>query len=128
MRADAESHAEEDRKRLAEIEVRNQCDARVYQVEKLLSESRAKLNESDITKVEGALEQCKRALADGGADRIRSASEALDKATHEVAEALHRSGTVAGAAPSRTGKGAGQDSGAGAAVDAECVDESKKPD
>ncbi len=45
MRADAESHAEEDRKRLAEIEARNLCDARVYQVEKLLLESREKLSD-----------------------------------------------------------------------------------
>ena len=111
MRADAESHAEEDRKRLAEVEARNQCSARVYQIEKLLGESRAKLTESDITKVEAALELCKRALADGGADGIRCASEALDKAAREVAEVLHRSGAAAGAA-----------------VDAECVDESKKPD
>ena len=111
MRADAESHAEEDRKRLAETEARNECDARVYQVEKLLGESRAKLTESDITKVEKALEQCRRALAHGGADGIRSASEALDKSTRDVAEVLHRSGTAAGAA-----------------ADAKRAEESKKPD
>jgi molecular chaperone DnaK len=111
MRADAESHAEEDRKRLAEIEARNQCGARVYQVEKLLGESREKLTENDAMAVEKALEQCKRALADGGVDRIRSAAEALDKATHEAAEVLHRSGAVGGAA-----------------VETEFVDESKKPD
>jgi molecular chaperone DnaK len=94
MRADAESHAEEDRKRLAEVEARNLCDARVYQVEKLLGQSREKLSDRDIAKVEGALEQCRSALADGGAERIRSASEALGKATQEVAEALHRTGAA----------------------------------
>ena len=111
MRADAESHAEEDRNRLAEVEARNQCGARVYQVEKLLSESREKLTDSDIRAVEEALDQCRRALADGGADRIRSASEALDKATNAVAEALH---------PSRTA--------AGAAIDAGSAEGSRKPD
>ena len=94
MRADAEHHAEEDRKRLAEVEARNLCDARVYQVEKLLGENRGKLSDDDIAKVEGALEQCKRALADGGAERIRSASQALGKTTQEVAEALQRTGAV----------------------------------
>jgi len=94
MRADAEAHAEEDRKRLAEVEARNQCDARVYQVGKLLGESREKLSDGDIAKVEGSLEQCKRALVDGDAERIRSASEALGKATQEVAEALHRTGAA----------------------------------
>ncbi len=128
MRADAESHAEEDRKRLAEIEVRNQCDARVYQVEKLLAESREKLTESDVLVVEQALDQCKRALADGGVDRIRSAAEALDNATDKVAEALHHSGAATGAAASRQGKNVEQGSGAGGLIDAEWVDKSKKPD
>ena len=94
MRADAEAHAEDDRKRLAEVEARNQCDARVYQVERLLGESRERLSEGDIAKVEGSLEQCKRAPLDGDAERIRSASEALGKATQEVAEALHRTGAA----------------------------------
>ena len=94
MRADAEAYAEEDRKRLVEVEARNQCDARVYQVERLLGESREKLSDGDIAKVEGALQQCKCALVDGDAERIRSASEALGKATQEVAEALHRAGAA----------------------------------
>src|SRR5574337_1118992 len=72
MRKEAESHAEEDRKRLAEIEARNQCDTRVYQVEKLLRENREKLSEPDIKSTEEALEQGKRALADGGLDQIKS--------------------------------------------------------
>jgi molecular chaperone DnaK len=94
MRVDAEFHAEEDRKRLAEIEARNLCDARVYQVEKLLGQSREKLSDRDIAKVEGALEQCRSALADGGAERIGSALEALGKTTQEIAEALHRTGAA----------------------------------
>ena len=125
MRADAESHAEEDRERLAEIEVRNQCDARVYQVEKLLRENREKLTESDILAVEEALDQCKRALA-GDGDRIRSAAEALDEATDKVAEVLRHSGAVAGAGAFWTEKGERQDSGE--VIDAAFVDESKKPD
>src|SRR6202166_919174 len=55
MRNDAESHAEEDKKRLAEIEARNQCDNRVYQVEKLIADNRDKLSESDTRPVEAAL-------------------------------------------------------------------------
>jgi molecular chaperone DnaK len=66
----------------------------VYQVEKLLGENRGKLSDDDIAKVEGALEQCKRALADGGAECIRSALQALGKTTQEVAEALQRTGAV----------------------------------
>jgi len=56
MRTEAESHAEEDRKRLTEIEARNQLDNRVYQVEKVLRENREKLTDADAKLAEEALE------------------------------------------------------------------------
>ncbi|HEX2713107.1 MAG TPA: molecular chaperone DnaK [Candidatus Acidoferrales bacterium] len=132
MRTEAESHAEEDRRHLAEIEARNQCDARVYQVEKLLRENREKLSESDIKSVEEALERCKRALAGDRIDEIKSSAEALERATHRIAETLYRTGAAAGTA---AGSGAGPSAGApqgtkpGDVIDAEYVDvdESKKP-
>ncbi|MBI3669349.1 MAG: molecular chaperone DnaK [Acidobacteria bacterium] len=134
MRTDAESHAEEDRKRLAEVEARNQCDARVYQVEKLLRENREKLSEADIKTVEAALEKCKSALADGGIERIKSATEELERATHKIAEVLYRSPAASGAPGSQPGAGPSQaDASKGTApgevIDAEYVDvdESKKP-
>ena len=89
MRAEAEVHADEDRKRLAEVETWNECDARVYQVQKLLGESREKLTAKEIAKVEDALEQCRTALTDGGVERIRCASEKLGKAAQDVADSLH---------------------------------------
>ncbi|HJY86563.1 MAG TPA: molecular chaperone DnaK [Candidatus Acidoferrales bacterium] len=135
MRADAEVHSEEDRKRLAEIEARNQCDTRVYQLEKLLRENREKLSESDVKAAETALEEAKRAMADGGVDRIKSAMEALETASHKIAEVLYRSGTApsAGAAAGGAGgpgaTGSGKGAGQGEVIDAEYVDvdESKKP-
>jgi molecular chaperone DnaK len=132
MRSEAESHAEEDRRRLAEIEARNQCDARVYQVEKLLRENREKLSEADIKTVEEALERCKRAMAGDQIDEIKSATEALERSTHRIAEVLYRTGAAApgGGAPG-AGPGAGTTSGTkpGDVIDAEYVDvdESKKP-
>ncbi len=136
MRAEAESHAEEDRKRLAEIEARNQCDTRVYQVEKLLRENREKLPEADAKLVEEALEQCRRALADGSIDRIKSSTEALERTTHKIAEVLYRTGAAAaqggpgGPTPSGTGTpGSGGEQKPGEVIDAEYVDvdESKRP-
>jgi molecular chaperone DnaK len=140
MRAEAESHAEEDRKHLAEIEARNQCDARVYQVEKLLKENREKLSEADIKTVEEALEQCKRALAGDSIEQIKEATEALERSTHRIAETLYRSGAAAGTAGTGTAgsgaPGAGapgeapkQGTGQGEVIDAEYVDvdDSKKP-
>ena len=134
MRTDAEAHAEEDRKRLAEIEARNQCDNRVYQVEKLLRENREKLSEADIKSIEEALEQCKRAMADGGLDGIKSATETLERAAHKAAEALYRTGAAGaggptGGATDTSSSGSGTGPAPGEVIDAEYVDvdESKKP-
>ncbi len=134
MRTDAEAHAEEDRKRLAEIEARNQCDNRVYQVEKLLRENREKLSEADIKSVEEALEQCKQAMADGGVDRIKAATEGLERAAHKAAEALYRTGAAGAGGPTGGAAGTGSTGGGtgpaqGEVIDAEYVDvdESKKP-
>jgi molecular chaperone DnaK len=140
MRNDAESHAEEDKKKLAEIEARNILDNRVYQIEKLLSENREKLSESDIKPVEEALAAAKSALSGGILDQIQSATQHLERASHSLAETLYKtaqaSGAQAGAGSSDGGSGTsgGPNSGAGSpppgeVIDAEYVDvdESKKP-
>jgi molecular chaperone DnaK len=141
MKNDAESHAEEDRKRLAEIEARNQCDSLVYQAEKLLKENRDKVGESDAKSVDEAIEVCRKALADGNVETIKSASEQLQQAMHKLAEAMYKATAAqAGAAQGGTGPSSdGADSagpasdtkkpGQGDVIDAEFVDvdESKKP-
>src|SRR6202045_2552959 len=139
MRADAESHAEEDKKRLEEIEARNLLDNRVYQMEKLLSENREKLSESDIKPVEEALAAAKSALAGGILDQITSATQQLERASHAVAETLYKSAQASGAQAGASGSSAGGHGqrsegsagkkGEGEVIDAEYVDvdESKKP-
>jgi molecular chaperone DnaK len=96
MRTEAESHADEDRKRLAEVEARNRCDSLVYQTEKLIRENREKLPENDVRVAEAAVEDCKKALAEGGADRINGATERLVQASHKIAEVLYKSAAAAG--------------------------------
>jgi molecular chaperone DnaK len=141
MKNDAESHAEEDKKRLAEIEARNQCDSLVYQAEKLLKENRDKVGESDAKSVDEAIEVCRKALADGNVETIKSASEQLQQAMHKLAEAMYKATAAqAGAAQGGTGPssegaasaGPASDTkkpGQGDVIDAEFVDvdESKKP-
>ncbi len=142
MKNDAEAHAEEDKKKLAEIEARNILDNRVYQIEKLLSENREKLSEGDIKPVEEAVATAKSALAGGILDQIQTATQGLEKASHKLAETLYKttqaSGAQAGASggsPDGTSSGAGTSNpGAsapppGEVIDAEYVDvdESKKP-
>src|SRR6202158_962184 len=60
MRNEAESHAEDDRQKLAEVEARNGLDNRIYQLEKLLRENREKLSEADIKPLEEAIEKAQR--------------------------------------------------------------------
>jgi molecular chaperone DnaK len=140
MRNEAESHAEDDRQKLAEVEARNTLDNRVYQMEKLLRENREKLSEADIKPVEEAVEKGKSALAGGVLAAMQSAAQELESASHKVAEVLYRSAAAAGAGPAPGGQGheggptAGGDApGAkptdGDVIDAEYVDvdESKKP-
>ncbi|HEY4683109.1 MAG TPA: molecular chaperone DnaK [Candidatus Acidoferrales bacterium] len=134
MRKDADAHAEEDRKRLEEIEAKNRADALVYQTEKLLKENRDRIPEGDAKAVEAALEECRRASAEGGLDRINRALEGLTRATHKIAEVLYqKAGASAGAGqtgpqagPQEPPKGKGKE---GEVIDAEFVDvdEGKKP-
>src|ERR1700687_4479615 len=141
MRNDAEAHAEEDKKKLVEIEARNVLDNRVYQIEKLLSENREKLPEAEIKPAEEALAAAKSALSSGILDQIQSATQQLERASHTLAETLYKtaqaSGAQAGASGSSDGGSStpgGPNPGAsspppGEVIDAEYVDvdETKKP-
>ena len=137
MRNDAEAHADEDKKKLAEIEARNMLDNRVYQIEKLLQENREKLSESDIKPVEEAVATAKSALAGSDIGQIQSATQNLESVSHKLAEVLYKSAQASGA---QAGAAGSSDGAAGhsssdstkppeGVIDAEYVDvdESKKP-
>ena len=140
MRSDAEAHADEDKKKLAEIEARNILDNRVYQVEKLIADNREKLSESDIKPVEEALAAAKSALAGGILEQIQSATQATRDAPRtssprcstrprRPAERRRAPGSADGAAAGRTEGGTGPGDPEGEVIDAEYVDvdETKKP-
>ena len=142
MRQEAESHTEDDRRRLEEVESRNRLDGMVYQAEKMVRENREKLAEADLKAVEEAIEDARKAMNEGGMARLRSASENLERSLHKIAETLYQATQAAGAAGSAGASGAGQAGGAGAGsggsapgskqgdvIDAEYVDvdETKRP-
>ena len=82
MIKDAEAHAEEDRKRREEAEVRNQAESLVYQTEKFVSEQRgaeggSKVPEDTLAKVDGAIAEAKTALEGTDIGAIKSAMEKL---------------------------------------------------
>ena len=140
MMKDAESHAEEDKRRKEEIEVRNRADQTVYAAEKMLQDMGTKLSSSDKAAVETAIEQLKSAITANDIAGMNRAMEQLTQAQHRAAEALYKSAGAAsgaagsGAAAGATGsEGAGSESGAqgsqaaeGDVIDAEVVDEEKK--
>ena len=126
---DAESHAEEDKKRREEIEAKNQLDSLVYQVEKMLGENRDKISGSDVQALETAISEARKAMEQGGVDSLRTATDNLQKASHKMAETMYASASKPGAGDGpQQGAGAGQPSSGASAddvIEAEVVDESK---
>ncbi len=128
MMRDAESHATEDAKKREETEARNQLDGLVYQMEKTLNENREKVG-AVAGEVEAAIEEAKKALTEGGTDRMKEAFTQLQAASHKMAEALYQqtgsTGSTetpaedqASAAGASSAGGAGDDN----VIDAEYVD------
>jgi len=133
MMKDAESHAEEDRKRKEEIETRNRADQTVYAAEKMLQEMGSKLDQSDSSAVAAAIEALKQAIAANDTGAMTRAMEQLTQVQHKAAENLYKqSGPGGPGAGSQAGGGQdAQGSAAGGAaqgdvIDAEVVEEEKK--
>jgi molecular chaperone DnaK len=124
MVKDAEAHAEDDRRRRDEAEVRNNADSLVYQTEKLLKEQGDKISADERKTVEDRLADVKSALSGTDIDAIRSNTELLMNASQEFTQKLYeqaaQSDAAAGAAgPSVTTSTPNDDE----VVDAEIVDD-----
>ncbi len=125
MVKDAEAHAEDDRLRKEEAEVRNNADTLVYQTEKLLREQGDKISGDERKAVEDRLSDLKSAIGGSDIDAVRSNTELLMNASQEFTQKLYAQAAEADAA----GGSAGATSGAGSTpndddvVDAEIVDE-----
>ncbi len=90
MAKDADAHSAEDRRKREEIDARNRADAMVYNVEKMLRDHRDKIGDADARAIEQAIEDTKNAMKEGGVERINSAREKLESASHRLAEAMYR--------------------------------------
>src|SRR5690349_17286686 len=135
MARDAESHSAEDRKKKDEIEARNRADSMVYNVEKMLKEHRGKISDADAKSVEDAVEETKKAMADGDPVKLNAATDKLTAASHKLAEAMYKSsqpgaaGDAGKAGPAGNGATGGQAGGGKPkddVVDAEFVDVDEK--
>jgi molecular chaperone DnaK len=127
MMRDAESHSAEDATKRDEIEARNKLDGLVYQMEKTLSENREKVS-AVAGEVEAGIADAKKALEEGGVERLNSAFTALTAVSHKMAEQLYQqtaSAPEAGSEDQSSAAGAsstGQTGGDDNVIDAEYVD------
>jgi molecular chaperone DnaK len=127
MSKDAESHSDEDRKYREEVEAKNKADNLIYSTEKTLKENRDKVSEADAKAIEAAIEDCRRAISEGGTDRINRAIEQLSTATHKLADVLYKQsgqtgGAGTGTGDSRTAESPSSQPAEGEVIDAEYVD------
>ena len=127
MTREAEAHSEEDAKYKEEVEARNQADNLVYNTEKLLKENRDKVPESDVATIESALENCRKAIGEGGTERINSAVEELTQATHKLADVLYKQAAPpADTPPSAPGDASEETAAEGEIIDAEVEESDEK--
>jgi molecular chaperone DnaK len=122
MRQEAEVHADEDKRQRALAEARNQADSMCWQMEKLLKEHDAKLRPADKEAVQKAIERTREAAKSNDVDRIKSAVQELEQASHALSKALYEAsqpkpdaaagpaaGPAGGAAPEGAGRKTGGD-------------------
>jgi molecular chaperone DnaK len=120
MVRDAEAHADEDRRRREEAEIRNQADALAYQTDKLLKEQGEKLPGPEQDQVSAALDDLQDKLRGSDVEAIRSATERLLSASQAFTTRLYEQ--TSADARSQPGTGAGGGGGAPAGGDDEVVD------
>jgi molecular chaperone DnaK len=120
MMRDAELHAEEDKKRRDEAEVRNAADTLVYNTEKLLKEQGDKASADDRQKIESALKQLKDAIAGTDVDAVRRGHEELTTAVSAFSSSLYQQ--AAAAAQGAQGGAGGPDGATSGPADDEVAD------
>ena len=123
MIKDAEAHAEEDKKRREEAEVRNNADSLVYQTEKVLREQGEKLTAEDKTAVEGPLADLRSALNGSDTDTIKNATEKLMTASQAFSQKLYEAASRDANAGGTSASGQQTGTNDSDIVDAEIVDE-----
>jgi molecular chaperone DnaK len=130
---DADSHAEEDKKRREVIDTKNQADSMVYTLEKTLRENKDKIDLQEASRIQAEIDNTKSAIQTDNLDQIKKAIESLTQASHKVSEMMYqRAGQqepqagAEGAADSNTGPAHPEGGSEDDVIDAEVVDEDAK--
>jgi len=108
---EAEQHAEEDKRRKELIEARNQADSMIYSVEKNIKEFGDKIDASEKSRIEDAINKTKKAMEGDDIQTIKKAQDELMSASHKLAEAMYAK-TAGGPGGPSGGEGARQQTGA----------------
>ena len=135
MKQDAESHAEDDKKRREEVDLRNNADNLAYQTEKMLKDNGDKIPDDKKSAVEAANNELKEALKGTAADAIKAATEKLQQVVQDASQDIYKAAQEAQAAGQAGGAEPDGNADAGQAeeakkdegpiIDAELVEEKK---
>src|SRR6184192_3397825 len=117
MVKDAESHAEEDKKRKAQVEAKNHAEALLHATEKALSEHGSKVGEGERRAIENAIADLKEALKGDDADAITAKTNALAQASMKLGEAMYKQAQEGAAAAGEPGGAAREGEASGKAED-----------
>jgi molecular chaperone DnaK len=91
MQRDAEMHADEDKQRRELVEAKNNAESMCFQLEKLLKEHDAVLNQTDKDAINAAIGQTREAVSTDDLAKIKSATEQLEQASHAMSKAMYES-------------------------------------
>jgi molecular chaperone DnaK len=111
MVREAELHAQEDRQRKEEIEVRNHADSVAYQAERTLKDVGDKISSGLRSDIEEKIKAVRNALAANDTARARSASEDLERSMQRIGEEVYRQGAGAGTGAGAPGAGSNEEPG-----------------
>jgi len=137
MVKDAESHADEDKRRRETIDAKNHADQLVYSLENLLKENKDKIRDHEAEAVQKEIENTKKAIASDDLEQIKKAVESLSRVSHRMTETLYQQAGPQ-AAPGQDSAGQGASGGGDGhdkppsggeeeeVIDAEVVDDNKK--
>lgn len=97
MKKEAEASSEEDKKKREAIEVKNNADNLIYQTEKTMNDAKDKLKDDTKASLEAGIKNLKEVLASEDTDKIKEASDELQKKVHEFSQELYQANPEAAA-------------------------------
>ncbi len=125
MMKDAESHADEDKRKREAVEIKNRLDSMIFQTEKVISDNREKIPVGLISEAETAIADAKKAVESNTSDEFQTQLDNLTRVSHRIAESLYQqqsSGADAGEQANAAGASAGAGGSNDDVIDAEYID------